>query len=83
LAETDIGRYYTEDSKRRIVSLDFMRGATIWMMIFFHASTHMYDYTWVADQFDNIYSFPVPVLIFLLVLIILGSWATFFILISA
>ncbi len=60
-----------------------MRGAAIWMMIFFHASTHMYDYTWVADQFDNIYSFPIPVLIFLLVLIVLGSWATFFILVSA
>lgn len=83
MASTELGRYYTEDSKKRIVSLDFMRGAAIWMMVFFHASTHMYDYTWVADQFENIYTFPIPVLIFLLILIALGGWATFFILISA
>jgi hypothetical protein len=83
VTSTEIGRYYTEDSKKRIASLDFMRGVAIWMMIFFHASTHMYDYTWVADQFENIYTFPLPVLIFLLILIALGSWATFFILISA
>jgi hypothetical protein len=82
MSSTEIGRYYTEDSKKRIVTLDFLRGAAIWMMVFFHASTHMYDYTWVADQFDNIYSFSIPALIFLLILIALGSWATFFILIS-
>ncbi|MCG3222658.1 MAG: hypothetical protein H7641_14860 [Candidatus Heimdallarchaeota archaeon] len=83
MTSMEIGRYYTEDSKKRIVSLDFMRGAAIWMMVFFHASTHMYDYTWVADRFENLYTFPLPILIFLLILLALGGWATFFILISA
>lgn len=83
MSSTKITRYYTEESTKRIVTLDFLRGAAIWMMVFFHASSHMYDYTWIADKFDNIYSFPIIVIIFLFVLLALGSWATFFILISA
>ena len=82
-SSVEISRYYTAESTRRIVTFDFLRGAAIWMMIFFHASTHMYDYNWVADEFDNIFSFPIPVLIFLFILIALGGWATLFVLISA
>ncbi|MHA2308431.1 MAG: heparan-alpha-glucosaminide N-acetyltransferase domain-containing protein, partial [Candidatus Heimdallarchaeaceae archaeon] len=50
MTSTEIGRYYTEDSNRRIVTLDFLRGVAIWLMIFFHASTHLYDYSWFADN---------------------------------
>ena len=83
LTAEEIGRYYTEDSNRRIVTLDFLRGVAIWLMIFFHASTHLYDYTWFADNPENLYTLPVPLIVLLLLLIALGSWATFFILISA
>ncbi|MHA2256052.1 MAG: hypothetical protein ACXAAM_08275 [Candidatus Heimdallarchaeaceae archaeon] len=83
MTSTEIGRYYTEDSNRRIVTLDFLRGVAIWLMIFFHASTHLYDYSWFADNPENLYTLPIPLIMLLLLLIALGSWATFFILISA
>ena len=76
----------TSDSKsvesKRIASLDFARGLAIFLMTFFHSFGHVFDHSWYTENPDKLLEYPKIVLIPLVVLLYLGTWNSFFLLIS-
>jgi len=76
----------TLDSKgaesKRIASLDFARGLAIFLMTFFHSFSHVFDHSWYVKDSDRLFDYPKIVLIPLVVLLYLGTWNSFFLLVS-
>ncbi|MFW9853010.1 MAG: hypothetical protein ACFFDS_08710 [Candidatus Thorarchaeota archaeon] len=70
-------------SLKRIASLDFARGFAIYLMTFFHCFYHVYDQTWFQEDPSKILEFPKIVLVILAILVFLGTWASFFLLVSS
>ena len=70
-------------SPKRIASLDFARGLAIYFMTFFHCFYHVYDQTWFQEDPSKILEFPKIVIGILAILVFLGSWASFFLLVSS
>lgn len=67
---------------QRIASLDFARGLAIFLMTFFHSFSHVFDHSWYVENPDKLFDYPKIVLIPLVVLLYLGTWNSFFLLIS-
>lgn len=67
---------------KRIASLDFARGLAIFLMTFFHSFSHVFDHSWFLEDSDKLFDYPKIVLIPLVILLYLGSWNSFFLLIS-
>ncbi len=67
---------------KRIASLDFARGLAIFLMTFFHSFGHVFDHSWFLEDSDKLFDYPKIVLIPLVVLLYLGTWNSFFLLIS-
>jgi hypothetical protein len=70
-------------SLKRIASLDFARGLAIFLMTFFHCFYHVYDHTWFVNEPEKILTYPKIVVGIMAVLIFLGTWNTFFLLVSS
>jgi len=70
-------------SLKRIASLDFLRGIAIFVMTFAHCFYHIYDYTWVIENPKRLLDFPKILMGFGLVIAYIGTWNTFFLLISS
>jgi hypothetical protein len=70
-------------SLKRIASLDFARGLAIYLMTFFHCFYHVYDQTWFQEDPSKILEFPKIVVGILAILVFLGTWASFFLLVSS
>jgi hypothetical protein len=69
--------------KKRIVSLDFQRGIAIWLMTFFHAFEHLFDYNWVKDNPEKVLNLPKLVLGLGLIVYLFASWKSYFLFISS
>ncbi|MHA1828573.1 MAG: hypothetical protein ACTSX6_07990 [Candidatus Heimdallarchaeaceae archaeon] len=67
----------------RVASLDFLRGLAIFVMTFAHCFYHVYDYQWVIDDPSLLFQYPKFFVGIGLFIAYLGSWNTFFLLLSA
>ena len=67
---------------KRYASIDFLRGFAIWLMLLLHEIQRVYDYTWANDAVA-LGEKPVLFIIIMLIMMFLGGWAGFFLLISA
>jgi len=65
---------------KRYASIDFMRGSAIWMMIVLHIPMAVYDMSWVYTSMEEA---PIILILMLVVIIYLGSWCGFFLMISS
>lgn len=79
--ENSLGK--SSSSLKRIASLDFARGLAIYLMTFFHCFYHVYDQTWFQEDPSKILEFPKIVIGILAILVFLGTWASFFLLVSS
>ena len=70
-------------NSRRIASLDFQRGLAIWLMTFLHAFEHLYNYTWVKKNPEEVLELPKVVLLVGLFVGFFASWNAYFLLISS
>ena len=70
-------------SLKRIASLDFLRGIAIFVMTFAHCFYHIYDYTWVIENPRRLLDFPKILMGIGLIIAYIGTWNTFFLLISS
>lgn len=68
---------------QRIVSLDFLRGLAIFLMVFVHSIYRSYDYGWIVSNPEAIKSIPWFMYPFLIIIGYFGMWISFFILLSA
>ncbi|RMH16154.1 MAG: DUF1624 domain-containing protein [Gammaproteobacteria bacterium] len=66
---------------RRSLTIDFLRGFAIWMMIVLHNFQHLYDVKTLTDP-DYLLTLPVYIILPVIFLAYLGSWAGLFLLIS-
>ena len=64
----------------RYASIDFMRGSAIWMMIVLHIPMAVYDMSWVYTSMEEA---PIILILMLVVILYLGSWCGFFLMISS
>jgi len=67
----------------RIASLDFQRGLAIWIMTFLHTFEHVYNYNWVKENPEQIFSLPKIVIFIGLFIGFFASWNAYFLLISS
>jgi len=65
---------------KRIATLDFFRGFSIFFMIFFHVFMKLYDYSYI--KFDEAPVVPIPVLVLMGLAAFFGTWHAFFMFIS-
>jgi hypothetical protein len=72
-----------QTSLERVASFDFLRGLAIFAMTFAHCFYHVYDYTWVVENPSALLEYPKLFVGFGLIIAYIGSWNTFFLLISA
>ena len=70
---------------RRFASIDFLRGFAIWLMLLLHVLMRVLDYSWATDpaQADFFNQMPIIYSILMLLLLFLGGWCGFFLLISS
>ena len=70
---------------RRYASIDFLRGFAIWLMLLFHEIQRVYDFSWASDpsKAEMFAKMPLVYVVLMLVIMFLGGWAGFFLLISA
>lgn len=69
---------------KRYITLDFYRGLSVWLMVFIHVFHHLYDYSWLIENPEMVLeTIPMPFLIPIGFIAYVGSWNTFFILISS
>jgi len=66
---------------KRFVTLDFLRGFAILMMVVFHVPMRWYDRSWMDDG-STVEVAPLT-LVLLLCVMFFGAWAGFFLLVSA
>ncbi len=67
---------------KRYVSIDFIRGLSIFMMIFLHLLDDLYDLSWTKTN-ASLGAAPLLNVVFLLAGLYFGSWAGLFLMISA
>ncbi|MHA1685644.1 MAG: hypothetical protein ACTSYD_04455 [Candidatus Heimdallarchaeaceae archaeon] len=72
-----------EKTIQRIVSLDFLRGLAIFLMVFVHSIYRSYDYGWIMQNPEAIKDIPWFMYPFLVIIGYFGMWISFFILLSA
>ncbi len=65
---------------KRFATIDFIRGLSIFMMIFLHLLDDLYDKTWIDTMLN---SAPLFNVVLLLCAMYFGSWAGLFLMISA
>ncbi|MHA1873093.1 MAG: hypothetical protein ACTSVB_03170 [Candidatus Heimdallarchaeaceae archaeon] len=70
-------------SLERIVTLDFLRGVAILFMTFAHCFYHSYDYSWAIENPELLLAYPKILVGIGALIAYLGSWNTFFLLISS
>jgi len=70
-------------SFQRIATLDGCRGVAIFLMTFFHSLYHVVNYEAIAEDPNRLFEYPKIVLGTLGFLLYLGTWNTFFLLISS
>lgn len=70
-------------SLQRIVTLDGCRGVAIFLMTFFHSFYHVLNYDAIAKDPNRLLEYPKILLGFLGFFIYLGTWNTFFLLVSS
>jgi hypothetical protein len=68
---------------RRLVTLDFLRGAAIFGMTLFHVLFKMYDVEGFMANQEEILNFPIILLIIMGLFAYFGSWYGFFLFISS
>ena len=73
----------TVSSFQRIATLDGCRGVAIFLMTFFHSLYHVVNYETIAKDPNLLLEYPKIVLGLLGFLLYLGTWNTFFLLISS
>ena len=62
----------------RYVTLDFLRGVSIFGMLIIHLLLHIWDKTWL----DDLPAAPIFAVLFMLILVYLGGWRGLFVMIS-
>lgn len=70
-------------SFRRIATLDACRGVAIFLMTFFHSFYHVVNYDAIAEDPNRLLEYPKIVLGLLGFLLYIGTWNTFFLLVSS
>jgi hypothetical protein len=70
-------------SHQRIATLDGCRGVAIFLMTFFHSFYHVVNYDAIAKDPNRLLEYPKILLGFLGFFIYLGTWNTFFLLVSS
>ncbi|MFC2160728.1 hypothetical protein ACFLRX_03650 [Acidobacteriota bacterium] len=70
-------------SFQRIATLDGCRGVAIFLMTFFHSTYHVVNYDAIAEDPNRLLEYPKIVLGMLGFFIYLGTWNTFFLLVSS
>ncbi len=70
-------------SFQRIATLDGCRGAAIFLMTFFHSLYHVVNYDAIAEDPNRLLEYPKIVLGTLGFFLYLGTWNTFFLLVSS
>ena len=73
----------TSFSLQRIATLDGCRGIAIFLMTFFHSLYHVVNYDTIAEDPNRLLEYPKIVLGILGFLLYLGTWNTFFLLVSS
>lgn len=73
----------TLSSALRIATLDGCRGVAILLMTFFHSVYHVLNYDAIAEDPNRLLEYPKLFLGFLGLFIYLGTWNTFFLLVSS
>lgn len=70
---------------RRFASIDFLRGFAIWLMLLLHELMRVLDYSWATDPTKAQFFSEMPIIYTILMLLImfLGGWCGFFLLISS
>ena len=63
---------------KRYVTLDFLRGISIFGMLIIHLLIHIWDRTWLND----LASAPIFAVLFMIILVYLGGWRGLFVMIS-
>lgn len=74
---------FQDASLERVVTFDFLRGLAIFAMTFAHCFYHVYDYRWVVENPSALLEYPKLFVGFGLIIAYLGTWNTFFLLVSA
>jgi len=69
-----------EKRTKRFASIDFLRGSAIWMMIVLHIPMAVYNLSWVYTSMEKA---PIILILMLVVILYLGSWCGFFLMISS
>ena len=74
----------TVPKMKRIASIDFLRGLSIWMMVFLHVFNHKYDWDWVSVVgIENIFQYTnIFFAIFIFFSGFFGNWVGIFVLLS-
>ena len=62
----------------RYVTLDFLRGISIFGMLIIHLLLHIWDKTWL----DDLPAAPIAAVLFMVILVYLGGWRGLFVMIS-
>lgn len=70
-------------SAQRIATLDGCRGVAIFLMTFFHSFYHVVNYDAIAENPGRLLEYPKILLGFFGFFIYLGTWNTFFLLVSS
>ena len=70
-------------SFQRIATLDGCRGVAIFLMTFFHSTYHVVNYNTIAEDPNRLLEYPKIVLGMLGFFLYLGTWNTFFLLVSS
>lgn len=73
----------SSSSFQRIATLDGCRGIAIFLMTFFHSLYHVVNYDTIAEDPNRLLEYPKIVLGILGFLLYLGTWNTFFLLVSS
>ena len=70
---------------RRFASVDFLRGFAIWLMLLLHELMRVLDYSWATDSTkeEMFAKMPIIYVVLMLVIMFLGGWCGFFLLISS
>jgi hypothetical protein len=72
-----------DSSLERIATFDFLRGLAIFIMTLAHCFYHVYDYSWVIENPSAFFEFPKIFVGIGGLIAYIGSWNTFFLLVSA
>ncbi len=72
----------TLEGPNRFVSIDFLRGTFIWVMLVLHCLMRVYDLSWVNTS-ESIAQARIILIMILVLTLFLGGWCGFFLLVSA